>query len=287
MPEYCMSKSLNLRPERARGVFTFALIKVRDNRDKSYDCWFLKIETKEQLESYMKAFGIYLAQQYFRGKEAQLDNRHFENELQTYIARYLSTVKTERGTSFDDLQLINQKFLSFVKPFIQGKNIIVNKNYGWRFLEQNMIILKEETKDIFEFPKNGKDMKIKETKLYDIDNPDDIEKSNGFIDKEGNWYSVEHIKHNDFARDYLTKHKLDGTEITSKDCIIKDYGWIGVTRGAVGEYVIGGKYNKKQRKTLKKWFIKHSIRSFCPQGDNDFMYNISDKNNSWFDEGRE
>lgn len=287
MPEYCMSKSF--RPERTKGVFNFALIKIRDNKLKPYTCWFLKIETKEQFESYIKVFSIYLGQQYFRAKECQIDNIHFDNHLQFSMGRFLSTQETERVTSFDDLQFINQKFMSgFIDAFIQGKTIIVNKNYGWRFVERNMIILKEVQKPIFEFPKEGEEIKKKETKLYDIDNPDDIEKMNGFIDKEGNWYSVDYIKHNEFARDYLIKHKLQGTEVTSKDCIIKDYGWIGVTASGMGVHVVGGRFNKKQRETLKKWFTKHKkhLRSFYLQGDPEFMGDVKDENDSWFEGGR-
>lgn len=130
------------------------------------------------------------------------------------------------------------------------------------------------------------DRLITGTKTYDIKNPDDIDRDSGFIDKEGNWYSAEPMEHEPFAYDFITKHKLKGTELSSKDTLVKDYGWIAVTVGAVGIYVVGGRFNRRQRQTIKKWFKKYK-HTFHPIGDMDSYDDITDEKDKWFDGGRE
>lgn len=126
-------------------------------------------------------------------------------------------------------------------------------------------------------------------KTYDINNPDDVERDSGFIDKEGNWYSAEPMEHEPFAHDYLVKNKLvrkkDTGVLSCKDELIKDYGWIAVTVGGLGIYVIGGKFSREQRQTLKKWFKKYG-HVFHPIGDIDSYDDITDEKDFWFEGAR-
>ena len=134
------------------------------------------------------------------------------------------------------------------------------------------------------------DRLITGTKTYDIKNPDDIDRDSGFIDKNGNWYSAEPMEHEPFANDYLLEKKMikkkSNGVLSCKDELVKSYGWIAVTVGAVGIYVVGGRFNRKQRQTIKKWFKKYK-HTFHPIGDIDCYDDITDEKDKWFDGGRE
>jgi len=134
------------------------------------------------------------------------------------------------------------------------------------------------------------DRMIKGVTTYNIETPDDIERDSGFIDKKGNWFSAEPMEHEPFAHDYLIKNKMvkgkDTGALSCKDELVDGYGWIAVTVGGLGTYVVGGKFNQKQRQTIKKWFKKHK-HTFHLTGDTDCYDDITNENDKWFDGGRE
>jgi len=236
--QYCMSKSFH--PERIKGSFNFILVKVNE-KPKPYITWFLRIDTNERLQSYIDSFDIFLGKEYFKAKEAILNKRHFSNDIQGHISIYLR-LATEKGvkrtTVFDDLQLINNKFMKgFIRAFFNGKIIIVNKNLGWRFLESSMTIIKEEQKEYLSFP-IGEEIGIERYKSpfkrYDISWADNFSLSTGYINNDGKWFSCFSLEHIPFAQDYIKKFypKLKPA---------------------------------KERLKLKKWFKKYKI-AFKVQG---------------------
>ena len=95
-------------------------------------------------------------------------------------------------------------------------------------------------------------------KGYNINEPDDLEKKDGFITPDGEWYSCDPVYHDAFAGEYLErfeKHlrmtdkkllktyeqhrKLYGT---SKDFLVDHNGWFCVTVGTIRWYaqILGG-----------------------------------------------
>lgn len=121
-------------------------------------------------------------------------------------------------------------------------------------------------------------------KGYNIYEPDDLEKQDGFITPEGDWYSCDPVYHTAFAIDYLemfkdhlrrTDKKLLTALIahikkydTAKDYLVDDSGWVSVTVGLTDNYVQPGKkgFTFAQKKTLKKWFLKFK-KPFRAEGD--------------------
>lgn len=286
MTEYCMSKSFH--PERIKGDFNFILVKV--NGSPSFIAWFLRIDTRERLLSYINAFSIYLGREYFKAKEALSDNRHFSNPIQSYINTYLSLVAKKgvhRVTSFDDLQLINIKFMKgFIDAFCEGKIVIVNKNLGWRFLDNSMEIIKEEQRDYFDFP-IGEEVIDKyritpSRKGYDISWSDNFKLSTGYIDQNGKWYSCFSQEHIPFAQDYLKKYHPHLKY--AKETMLDELGWIAISDVTLGYFVQLGKkgINAKQRLTLKKWFKEHKI-SFKVQGAKEDYGEINSEYDSFFE----
>ena len=268
MNEFCMSKSFH--PERIRGDFNYILVKVNDK--PSYIAWFLRIDTKERLQSYIDAFGVYLGKEYFKAKEAIINKRHFSNQIQGHIDIYLR-LATEKGvrriTAFDDIQLINNKFMKgFINAFFEGKIVIVNKNLGYRFLEDNIEIIKEEQREYLDFP-IGEEVidkcKVTARKGYDIEWPDKFSLSTGYIDPKGKWYSCFSQEHIPFAQDYLKKYYPHLKY--AKETMLDKLGWIAVSEVSLGYFVQVGKkgINSKQRLTLKEWFKKYKV-SFKVQG---------------------
>lgn len=263
MEQFSMSKSFH--PERIRGDFNYILVKVNDN--PSYIAWFIRIDTKERLQSYMDAFGVYLGKEYFKAKEAIINKRHFSNQIQGHIDIYLR-LATEKGarrvTAFDDIQLINNKFMTgFINAYFEGKVIIVNKNLGWRFLENNMEIIKEEQKEFLDFP-IGEEVvdRCKITvkgKGYDIGLSDKFSLSTGYIARNGKWYSCFPQEHIPFAQDYLKKYYPHLKY--AKETMLDELGWISVSEVSLGYFVQVGKkeINSKQRLTLKEWFKEYKI----------------------------
>ncbi len=116
--------------------------------------------------------------------------------------------------------------------------------------------------------------------------PDDIKMIDGLIDNDGNWYSTGPMQHENFAYDYLKKMGREKT-YSCKDELVKTYGWITVTDGMFSIYIIGGNFNKKQRKTLQKWMKKYKVKKFNPIGDKDFYGYVKSLNDSWFNGGRD
>jgi len=150
--------------------------------------------------------------------------------------------------------------------------------------------LKQMNPKMADLAEKTMDRLITGIKTYNIKKPDDIERDSGFIDKEGNWYSAEPMEHEPIAYDYLTESKMvkgrDTGVLSCKDELVEGYGWIAVTVGMVGIYVVGGKFNRKQRQTIKKWFMKYK-HEFNPTGDMDCYGNITDEKDKWFGGGRE
>jgi len=150
--------------------------------------------------------------------------------------------------------------------------------------------LKKMNPRMADLAENTMDRLITGTKTYDINKPDDMERDSGFIDKEGNWYSAEPMEHEPFAHDYLIENKMvkgkDTGVLSCKDELVEGYGWIAVTVGMLGSYVVGGRFNRKQRQTIKKWFKKYKHK-FSPIGDMDSYDDITDEKDKWFDGGRE
>ncbi len=118
-------------------------------------------------------------------------------------------------------------------------------------------------------------------KGYNIYESDNFEKPDGFIDKDGKWYSCDPIYHSAFANDYIKMvkenlGKLDKNLLkefnektkeftTHKDILIHN-NWISVTVGLTDTYVQPGEIiSYKQKKTLKKWFKKYK-KSFRVNG---------------------
>ena len=110
-------------------------------------------------------------------------------------------------------------------------------------------------------------------KGYNIYNPDDLEKQDGFITPEGEWYSCDPVYHAEFAYDYVKKFNqplLDANEelapslqlnekkiITAKEILIDSLGWTSVTVGLTDIYIQPGeKITYAQKKTLKRWLKK-------------------------------
>ena len=283
--QYCMSKSFH--PERIRGNFNFILVKVNE-KHKPYITWFLRIDTNERLQSYMDSFSVFLGREYFKAKEATLNNRHFSSIIQSHISIYLR-LASEKGarriTAIDDLQLINNKFMKgFINAFSEGRIILVNKNLGWRFLEPSMTIIKEEQKEYLSFP-IGEEIGIERYKSpfkrYDISWADNFSLSTGYINDDGKWFSCFSLEHIPFAQDYIKKFhpKLK----PAKETLIDELGWIAISEVSLGIFVQIGKkgINSKQRLKLKEWFKKYKI-AFKVQGVKEDYGEINNEYDDFF-----
>jgi len=112
-------------------------------------------------------------------------------------------------------------------------------------------------------------------KGYNIYGYDDLEKEDGFITPDGNWYSCDPIYHIAFAGDYIkmlkehfketNKKLLTSLEseikkhTTSKDYLIDELGWLSVTVGLTDIYMQPSKngITYAQKKMLKCWLKKY------------------------------
>ena len=127
---------------------------------------------------------------------------------------------------------------------------------------------------------------ITDRKSYDISHSDDFKFVSGYINGEGEWFSCDATDHEIFADDYLERFQIHLTKYnkkrllntikqyrkdktkTCKDFLIDRLGWVSITDGLTDVYITSEEngINRKQRITLKKWFLKFK-KPFRYNGD--------------------
>lgn len=114
-------------------------------------------------------------------------------------------------------------------------------------------------------------------KGYNINQPDDLEKKDGFITPDGEWYSCDPVYHDAFAGEFLERfeehlqndkkllntYKRHRKKYTNaKTYLIDHNGWFSVTVGLTDVYMVESKETgttPQQKKTLKRWFLKYKL----------------------------
>lgn len=282
--------SKSFKPEKIEGDFNFILVRVNDIPSKPYIAWFLRIDTKERLYSYMSAFGVFLSKKYFDAKE-KIDNKSHIDSIQHAMHKEIEFADNDgikRHSAFDDLMIITKRFSkSIIDEFCKGKIIIVNKNCGWRFLDDDMEIIKDVQKNYLDFPigeESGLGNYEISRKGYDINNSDEFKLHTGYISPDGKWYSCFEMEHDPFAQDYINKYHY--TMNPKKETMLDELGWISVSQVTLGLFIQVGKKSitTAQRLTLKKWFkvyrVPFKIQGFVEKDD---WGEISNEYDSFFE----
>lgn len=212
-----------------------------------------------------------------------------ENSEEIEIVRKEETEDESKKKYFEELGRFADKVVQFnEKITYERKEGKYKGHFFFPPVREELLNIKDKYPELSEIvDKKIRILEMKD-KPYDHDlKPDDLNMVDGLIDKDGNWYSIPAMVHERFASDYLKKLGKEKDNLSNKDELVKTYGWITVTLGMMDYYIIGGKYNNKQRKTLQRWMKKFKVKQFHPIGDMDFYGEVESEDDHWFDGGRE
>lgn len=229
-------------------------------------------------------------------KEKNLEKLFHVESIEDENSEEIETVKEKENEKeiekkyFEDLGRFADKVVQLNEKLIYERKEGKYKERFFRVSEtEELLNVKEKYPELTEVVDKKIQLIEMKDKPFNHDlKPDDLEMVDGLIDKDGNWYSVPSQGHEEFACEYLKKFgKEQESFYGNKDKIVKTYGWVTVTLGMMDYYVMGGKFNNKQRKTLQRWMEKFKVKEFHPIGDIDFYGEVKGVDDPWFSGGRE
>lgn len=141
-------------------AFQFAYIRhrIHPKVEQEHTGWYLLIETSSELANFLAVRGPMLAANYADLKQRVSAHDHFKDLEQHAMALTLlgtdDKKELSRKTCVDDVMLLHDRFLNPYRDiFENGKHpLMVNKNMGFRTLDETCRILERRFADKIEFP---------------------------------------------------------------------------------------------------------------------------------------
>ena len=137
--------------------------KIHPKVDKIYESWYLLVDNRDRLDTFLKLRSEYLVKEYFKTKENIVKKGHHLTVEQFAMAITIENHR-ERKSIVDDCAVLDNEFLyPYINIFNKEGNILVGRNFGFRWLDDSFIPIKTIERDEFMFPETvitEKDIKV-------------------------------------------------------------------------------------------------------------------------------